>query len=451
MKSNLWAKSVCLLSVTLLLTLTACQTDIIEDRSSWDIELDEAIEKALGSDGKRSLTMPSGIRLDEIPQDPRNPLTKEKIALGRELYHETGLSSEVLKEEGMYTVSCASCHHVDAGFQAGIQQGIGDGGIGFGLKGEARSRNPLYDITELDIQPIRTPSAMNGAYQEVQLWNGQFGATGLNAGTEEMWTEETPKETNVLGYQGLEIQAIAGLKVHRMDVTKDFVDGMHYKKYFDIAFADISEENRYNRETAGLAIAAYERTLLANEAPFQRWLRGERDAMTPTQKRGAALFFGKANCGSCHKGPALNEMAFYALGMDDLNGPGVYGGVDDATEKGRGGFTGKEEDMYKFKVPQLYNLKDSPFYGHGGTFRSIREVIEYKNEAIPAKSTVPSSQLAEDFKPLGLTADEINAITAFLQNGLYDPALDRYLPAYLPSGFCFPNNDDRSRQETGCE
>ncbi len=437
--------------LSLLFTFSACTTDIIEERTPWDIALDEAIENTLGVDGKTHLTMPTGIRLAEIPQDPRNPLTEEKIALGRELFHEPGLGTEAKKGEGMFTYSCASCHHSAAGFQAGMQQGIGEGGLGFGLHGEARSKNPHYEISELDIQPIRTPSAMNGAYQKVQLWNGQFGATGMNEGTESSWTEGTPKEANHFGYEGLEIQAIAGLNVHRMKVSKEFVDGMHYKKYFDIAFADISEEERYTREYAGLAIAAYERTILSNEAPFQRWLRGDRDAMTVTQKRGAALFFGKAGCASCHNGPALNEMAFYALGMPDLNGPGVYGGVDAATEKGRGGFTGNPEDNFKFKVPQLYNLKDSPFYGHGGTFSSIREVIEYKNEAVPANSAVPTGQLAEEFVPLKLSADEINALTAFLQNGLYDPSLDRYLPPSLPSGLCFPNNDARSRVELGCE
>lgn len=450
MNWNFRAKFAYLLSITLLLSLSACQTDLIEDRSPWDIALDDAIEDALGIDGKQSLTMPSGIRLDEIPQDPKNPLTEEKIALGRELYHETGMGTQAKKTEGMYTYSCASCHHYGAGFQSGKQQAIGDGGIGFGLKGEARSKNPNYDIDDLDVQPIRTPSAMNGAFQELMLWNGQFGATGLNEGTEDRWTKDSPKETNELGYHGLETQAIAGLKVHRMEVNKDFVDGMHYKKYFDIAFADISEDDRYTRENAGLAIAAYERTLLANEAPFQRWLRGDRDAMTTTQKRGAALFFGKGNCASCHKGPALNEMEFYALGMEDLNGVGIYGGVDSDTKKGRGGFTGKSEDMYKFKVPQLYNLKDSPFYGHGGTFRTIKEVIQYKNEAQAAQSNVPAGQLADEFVPLGLTDEEINALTAFLQNGLYDPDLERYLPASLPSGLCFPNNDDRSRREMGC-
>jgi cytochrome c peroxidase len=106
--------------------------------------------------------------------------------------------------------------------------------------------------------------------------------------------------------------------------------------------------------------------------------------------------------------------------------------------------------MYKFKVPQLYNLKDSPFYGHGGTLRSIREVITYKNEAVPQKTTVPAAQLAEDFVPLGLTDQEIDALVAFIENALYDPNLDRYVPETLPTGQCFPNADPMSQEDLGC-
>ena len=136
--------------------------------------------------------------------------------------------------------------------------------------------------------------------------------------------------------------------------------------------------------------------------------------------------------------------------MDDLDGPGVYGSVDVATEKGRGGFTGKEEDNFKFKTPTLYNLINSPFYGHGGTFRSVKEVIEYKNEAIPSNALVPLSQLANGFKPLGLTETEIEDLTVFIESSLNDRNLFRYEPATLPSGYCFPNNDNISQLDLGC-
>jgi cytochrome c peroxidase len=75
--------------------------------------------------------------------------------------------------DGMYTYSCASCHHVDAGFQSGLKQGIGEGGLGFGVHGEGRIKNAMYPESELDVQPIRTPTTLNVAYQEVMLWNGQ--------------------------------------------------------------------------------------------------------------------------------------------------------------------------------------------------------------------------------------------------------------------------------------
>ena len=69
--------------------------------------------------------------------------------------------------------------------------------------------------------------------------------------------------------------------------------------------------------------ALFERTVRANQAPFQRWLRGDRKAMSIEEKEGALLFFGKAQCDACHSGPALNSMTFHALGMADLEGPEI--------------------------------------------------------------------------------------------------------------------------------
>ncbi|NND34815.1 MAG: cytochrome-c peroxidase, partial [Saprospiraceae bacterium] len=329
--------------------------------------------------------------------------------------------------------------------------GIGDGGAGFGLSGEGRAPNSLYLIEELDLQPIRTPSAMNGAWQPNMLWNGQFGATHLNVGTEAQWEAETPKAVNHLGYEGLETQAIAGLTVHRMDIEEDFCETTSYKQYFEKAFPNLSGAELYNKENAGLAIAAFERTMLANESPFQKWLQGDHNAMFEDEKRGAILFFGKANCVSCHTGPALNKMEFHALAMGDLDGDGIYGTSPDKPENlGRGGFTKNPADNFKFKVPQIYNLTDSPFFGHGGDFRSVREVIEYKNAAIPRNSAVPPSQLAADFVPLGLSSAEIDQLTRFVESALHDANLSRYNPITLPSGFCFPNNDINTRNDLGC-
>lgn len=434
--------------------LSSCSPDpgvVIEDDIHLAYTLESILADASLTGDPQFFQFPDGTNLRSIPQDPKNPLTIEKVSLGRQLYHDTGLGIHPKKKQNEYTYSCASCHHVAAGFQAGRQQGIGEGGLGFGVRGEARTIDPDYEEEELDVQPIRTPTALNVAYQRIMLWNGQFGATGPNRGTRSQWTPETPLVVNHLGYEGVESQAIAGLEVHRMGVDSVWVTTMGYAHLFDDAFPTWPPARRYSREAAGLAIAAYERTLMAQNSPFQRFLDGDRAAMTANELQGAILFFDKAGCVSCHTGPALNSENFHALGMNDLEGPGIYGeGVDDRTHLGRGGFTGRTEDEYKFKVPQLYNLKDSPFLGHGGNFSSIREVIAYKNAAQAENALVPATALDEEFVPLNLSTQEIEAITVFLRDGLYDGDLRRFVPDYVMSGFCFPNADQRSKEDLGC-
>ncbi|WP_425076091.1 cytochrome-c peroxidase [Psychroserpens sp. S379A] len=435
--------------VILLMVSTSCASD--DDYVQVPIEniLEQRLVDLYGS--KEALILPYSNEFSSIPSDPNNPITEAKVALGKLLFHETGLAKLPNMEEGMHTYSCASCHHAKAGFQSGIKQGIGEGGMGFGLFGETRHKNPMYQDADLDIQPIRSPSILNVAYQEAMLWNGQFGATGINQGTEANWTIGTPKEVNNLGFEGVEIQAIAGLDVHRLMIDETFIINSDYKDLFDEAFPNIALEERYSKLNAGLAIAAYERTVLPNQAPFQNWLRGDVNAMNANETKGAMLFFGKANCYSCHSGPGLNGMDFYALGMKDLEGDDVINSVDEATKKGRGGFTGNLEDDYKFKTPQLYNLKDVSFFGHGGSIETIKAVITYKNQAVKENSNVPSELISPLFVPLNLSEVEVNYITSFLETALYDNNLQRYQPTELPTGNCFPNADEESSIDMGCD
>ncbi|MEZ5040888.1 MAG: cytochrome c peroxidase [Saprospiraceae bacterium] len=436
-----------------LLCLTACKKEIVEP-IDIDFELRQTLEAIAPNQSMSYFELPASDDFSNIPQDPKNPITAAKVKLGNMLFHETGLAQAAMLNMGKNTYSCASCHFAGAGFQAGRHQGVGEGGIGFGKNGEGRVVAAEYKVEELDVQPIRTPSAMNGAFQKVTLWNGQFGATGPNEGTDYAWTPDTPLEANHLGYEGLETQAIAGLKVHRLEINRDLLESLGYILSFNEAFPDVTPSFRYSREMAGLAIAAYERTILANKAPFQQWLKGDVNAITEEEKHGALLFFGKANCASCHTGPALNSMEFYALGMKDLidcNLPTMGTSHTDKANLGRASFTNHPWDFYKFKVPQLYNLTDSPFYGHGSSFRTVKEVVIYKNEAVPENQNVLDSQLPETFKPLYLSEQEIDQLTAFLENSLRDPDLGRYQPYQVLSGNCIPNNDNQSATDLGCK
>lgn len=441
-------KLACILVLTFLGSCTP-DSDLVDITiSQEDIELQD---KLIGLSGSLEYyALPDSDDYSNIPADPKNQLTDEKVLLGKLLFHETGISIKPKNESNKGTYSCASCHHSAAGFQSGMKQGIGDGGSGFGFIGEGRTIDADYTPEMIDVQPIKSPTVLNVAYQKVMLWNGQFGATGLNAGTEANWQAGTPKETNNLGFEGVEIQAIAGLTVHRMGITKEFCDEFGYTTMFDAAFPEIPKEDRYSMQNMGLAIAAYERTVLSSQSNFQKWLKGNTDAMSSKEKQGASIFFGKGQCYECHSGPALNSEAFYALGMKDLAGPSVHGVVDAATRKGRGGFTGNINDDYKFKVPQLYNLKDAGFFGHGASFTTIKEVLAYKNRGEKENFNVPDNQVSTEFKPLDLSLDEIDLLAEFLERSLTDTNLNRYAPLSLPTSKCFPNADEKSMEDLNC-
>lgn len=471
---NTYSKPIRIAFLAAAISLTfGCSDDdddeeaVVEEPETPSQILTAAIQAA-NPGGLAAFTLPQSDDLANIPQDPNNPLTSEKVALGQMLYHETALATDGVNPALVGTWSCASCHHAASGFKAGIPQGIAEGGSGFGIAGETRVLVEGFDkdsedpMMVPDVQPVTSPAVLNTAYQEVMLWNGQFGnveggVVNADLAAEVLSPAETPKVENVRGLAGLEIQAIAGTKVHRMNTFNNSIlqTNDEYVMMFDAAFPDGSVDFL---EDAGKAIAAYERTILANESPFQMWLNGDENAMTDTEIAGATLFFGKAGCVSCHNGPGLSSAVgateaemFMAIGFADFdpNNPQITGSVSDADARGRGGFTGEADDDYKFKVPQLYNLTDTNVFGHGASFTSVRDIVAYKNTAV-AQKVIPEAQMDARFQPLGLTEEEIDHLTAFLETGLYDPNLIRYVPVALPSGQCSPVADEQSRLDLGC-
>ena len=388
----------------------------------------------------------------DIPQSAVNPITDDKVTLGRMLFFESCFGVEAIRSSGMATFSCSSCHLPTAGFRAGRTQGIADGGQGFGQNGEGRTKRLDYNENEIDAQGARPLAVLNTAFVRNSMWNGAFGHEGANEGTEALWGEHIAEsEVNHERLGSLEGQNIEGLIIHRLLVNKELVQFYGYQKYFDDAFPDFPEDERYTRKTASFAISAFLRTLLTTNAPFQLWLKGDMDAMLDEQKRGAILFFGKAGCYRCHYEPNLGSMEFHALGVDDLfEHGGLNTSVNDVRNLGRGSFTGDPADYYKFRVPQLYNMGDGGPYFHGSSKNTLDELLDYFNDGIPENTRVPQAQISEFFHPLNLTEDEVSDLKAFLRDGLRDPFLQRYVPPQVLSGFCFPNNDPVSQQDLGC-
>ena len=422
--------------------------------------LEDLLTASSPTQSKDFYLLPDSDDFNNIPQDPLNPLTQAKVDAGKLIFHDPSFATEGVALRAK-TWSCATCHHARAGFKSGLIQGMGEGGEGFGLKGETRVwHDPETGTQDADVQPVTSPTVLNVAYQDVMLWNGALGNASngiINVGIDpdRLMTEGTPKEANREGLSGIETQAIAGTGVHRILGFPPELESTDYYQMLLDAFPEFSRDQLNKASTR--AIAAFERTILANKAPFQQWLRGDESAMSAKEISGAEVFFGEGGCVACHQGPAFSspvgateDQVFFAVGFSDLDVNEVIGEIADGVRLGRGGLTGNSADNYKFKVPQLYNLVDINVFGHGGSFNSVREVVEYKNAGV-AQNDASTVNLDYRFVPLNLSAAQIDDLVEFLEVSLRDPDLMRYEPTSLPSGLCVINNDTTSRADLGCD
>lgn len=433
--------------------IVACNRDQIYIDTPLDQLLNAAITRASPSGSTQHFLLPEETDYASIPQDRHNPLTKEKVHLGKWLFFETGLAQVPIKSAGKKSYSCASCHVPTAGFLPGSPQGIADGGVGFGRNGETRTKMNAYREAEMDVQGLRPLSMLNVAFVKNTTWNGRFGSRDANINTADFWQESDGTAVNIEGLAALETQNIEGMDLHRMEITEEILDDYGYRPYFDKAFPDLPETERYTKRAASFAISAYLRSLLTNQAPFQAYLKGEKQALTEQEKKGALLFFGEARCYRCHKEANLGSNEFHAIGVKDLyeTEKAFDTSIADPMNLGRGAFTDQQEDNFKFRVPQLYNLQNANFYFHGSSKTSIRAVIDYFNEAKSENAWVTEDRLSRQFKPLHLTTAQKEDLVAFIENGLFDPSIERYVPTTTLSGLCFPNNDVFSKIELGCQ
>jgi cytochrome c peroxidase len=271
-----------------------------------------------------------------------------------------------------------------------------------------------------------------------------------------------------------------------------------------------------NDQTAFRATATFLRTTVTRNTPFDRFLAGDDRALTARQLRGARLFFtpathraGGAGCVSCHSGPMLNKQ------QDDPDVAGVGAFVEDNFinvgigdhpvqalnrlarddagfhDEGRKEITLRADDAFKFRVVTLRQLRDARTFFHNGSFTSVRDAVAYFNAGVPqdpAAGGAPtlSSRFTHPRGPgstrgLGLSDDQVDALTDFLENGLYDPAFVTFDPSsttrtfqpsvqdltyskYRPdlaalgavdgfviSGLATDNNDALSRRDQGLE
>ncbi|MVT09152.1 cytochrome C peroxidase [Chitinophaga sp. ysch24] len=278
--------------------------------------------------------------------------------LGRILFAEKLLS-------GNGSRSCASCHQPSAFFT--------DGAI----------RNTVLDSDSL--LPRHTPGLLYSCYQYSQFWDGR----AHNVDDQVMAVLHSRQEMNAID------DSILARLQHK------------YRQPFSIP------------QVTG-ALAAYLRTLAPFSSPFDRYIEGDRRAMTPQQQKGFNVFMGKAQCGTCHFAPVFNGLIpplynrteFEVLGTpanEDFRRPAT-----DA-DRGRAAFFPIEFYEGAFKTPTARNTSVTAPYMHNGAFSSIDKVIDFYDKGGGAGLGMTVHNQTLSAVPLGLSEDEKKALIAFME------------------------------------
>ena len=304
------------------------------------------------------------------PEPPDNPTTAEKVELGRLLFHDPILSSD-------RQVACVTCHGQIWGLSDGLRQSVGVGGVG--PAGTGRT-GPTH--TRRNAQTL-----WNVAFRQALFHDGRAGSLEEQV----LFPLADPIE------MGRDPESIVA------DLRE--IEG--YRALFAAAFPGDDEPVTVQRMLE--AIAAFERTLVSDHAPYDRYAAGDEAALSAEALRGMFLFAEKG-CAGCHE-PPLFESDRYEL---SLVPPG------EEEDEGRFEVTGDEGDRRRFRVPTLRNVRETDPYFHDGSVALLEDAIRI--EARGAE----------------LDDGEVRAIAEFLRKGLMDKSREPRRPLVVPSGLQVP-------------
>lgn len=326
--------------------------------------------------------------LPATPIDPPdNPTSAAKVELGRMLFWDPILS-------GGQDVACATCHHPDEGYADGIETSIGVGGTGLG---QARTGS---------VSIIRnSPTIVNTAF------NGINENRNYNPANAEMFWDNRTRSLEAQAIQPiLSAEEMRGNQIAENQIVNVVLGRLRanneYQQLFENAFGNANAISEIN---LGKAIAAFERSIVATDSPFDQYMRGDNNAMTGQQLDGLETFL-DVGCADCHSGPMLSDFELHNIGVPN-------NGIND---DGNGN--------NQFRTPTLRNLASTAPYMHNGSMNSLREVLDHYDDQPNGGGLDP------DFRDLeNLNNNEINEIISFL-NALNDESFDRTIPNAVPSG-----------------
>ncbi|WP_257884043.1 cytochrome-c peroxidase [Roseobacter insulae] len=314
---------------------------------------------------------------------------QDQAALGHALFYDTILS-------GNRNIACAHCHHPDFGTGDGLSLGIGEGGSGLGPErtpGQGASRIAkriprnapgLWNLGARDLQVMfhdgrlsRSEIFGNGFNSPAEEWlpgglNSLLAAQALFPLVAQFEMAGNPGENEIIGAVHDRIDAAWPILAKRVRTHRD------YGVRFVAAFDHIETAEQVTIVEIANALAAFmaiEWTSI--DSPFDRYLAGDRSALTAEQAEGMRLFYGKAGCDNCHAGSLLSDQKFHALGLPAF-GPGRTRMFDPyARDVGRMGESNRLEDAYAFRTPMLRNVALTAPYGHNGAYPTLEAMVRH--------------------------------------------------------------------------
>ena len=320
-----------------------------------------------------------------------NPLATaaddERVQLGKLLFFDPILS-------GANDISCATCHHPDLGFTDARPLSMGKGGHGIGP-----------DRSGGSVVRRGSPTLWNAAYNHKQFWDGR---------AEDL-------EDQARGPITTDIE----MNQNPDTLEKELKDIPEYARRFDEAFAG-REGSGVTIENVVKSVAAFERTLTANNSPFDRFVRGELGALTPEQRRGFNLFrSGRTRCFECHGLPTFANRDFKIIGVPDAD--------PQQPDYGRFEVTKGEGNKYAFKVPTLRNVVLNAPYMHNGRFKTLEEVLDFYAAGGGPGVGFKEPKVDDKIHAYTITPAEKQDLIAFLY-GLVDESNLPEFPVKVPSG-----------------
>ncbi|PWJ15076.1 cytochrome-c peroxidase [Jannaschia seohaensis] len=323
-----------------------------------------------------------------------HPFREDRAAIGQLLFYDPILS-------GNRNISCATCHHHDTFSADGLSLGIGEGGAGVGTK---RTAGEGPDAIRKRV-PRNAPALWNlGAvefesfFHDGRISRGDAYGRGWITPAEEWLPDGLPNLLTVQALFPMTAQfemagntgenEVIGAVQDRIDLGWPILAKRvrTIPAYGDalVAAFDLESTEGVRIEHIAIALADFMNAEWRSlDSPYDAWLAGE-GALTPAQERGRELFFGRANCATCHSGPLFTDHGFHALGLPPF-GPGRTRRFDPMPrDVGRMAETDDLEDAYKFRTPSLRNVTLTAPYGHNGAYPTLEGIIRHHADPLAA-------------------------------------------------------------------